>query len=160
MKTKNFLTLIASIILAQLAGLVGAIFTSPNIDGWYAGLLKPELAPPNWIFGPVWTTLFVLMGTAAYLVWSNSEKKKLRARTIALWVYLAQLIINILWSVAFFGFQSPLLGVIVIAVLWLLIAATIYTFARVSKTAAWLLVPYILWVSFASYLNVMIWWIN
>lgn len=141
-----------------LAGAVGAIFTEPAIAGWYAGLVKPALNPPAWIFGPVWTTLYVLMGVAAFLVWQKGWGR--REVKIALSVFVGQLVLNALWSLIFFGFQSPGWALVEIAFLWLAILFNIILFARVSKVAAWLLVPYILWVSFASYLNYSIYVLN
>lgn len=153
----KFFPLIISILIANAAGFIGAIFTSNSVDTWYRTVEKPLLSPPNWVFGPVWTTLFVLMGIAAYIVWKKSSGKK---RRIALGVYGLQLVLNTLWSIIFFGLQSPQWAFVEIVALWLSIVSTIFLFARISKAAAWLLVPYILWVSFASYLNYMIWMLN
>ena len=144
--------------MAQAAGLIGSIFTMPAIDSWYATLARPDFAPPNWIFAPVWTTLYVLMGVAAFLVWQKGLSKK--EIKVALTIFGVQLVLNTLWSIIFFGLQSPLWAFIEIVFLWIAIVATIVAFARVSKLAAWLLVPYILWVSFAGYLNFMIFWLN
>lgn len=152
------LKLFLCIALAQAAGLIGAIFTMPSIDSWYATLVRPELAPPNWIFAPVWTTLYVLMGIAAFLVWHKGLGKK--EVKVALAIFGVQLVLNTLWSIIFFGLQSPGWAFVEIVFLWTAIVATIVAFAKVSKLAAWLLVPYILWVSFASYLNFMIFWLN
>jgi len=150
--------LIGFIALAELAGIVGAIFTTPAIPKWYAELVKPEVAPSNWIFGPVWTTLFALMGIAAFLVWQKGIQRK--EVKIALGIFLSQLILNTLWSVIFFGWQNPGAAFVEIIFLWLAILATIIAFAKISPQAAWLLVPYILWVSFAGYLNYTIWILN
>lgn len=151
MRLKNPLKLIAAILVSELAGGIGSIFTASSIQGWYTTVIKPDIAPPNWVFGPVWTTLFALMGIAAFLVWKKGiDRKDVK---IALGMFLAQLVLNILWSVLFFGFQSLTGAFIEIIFLWLAILATGILFARVSKPAAWLLVPYIVWVSFAGYLN-------
>lgn len=158
MKFKNLIALAGFILLAQMAGIIGSIFTMPAIDSWYRFIAKPELVPPNWVFGPVWTILFVLMGVAAYLVWRKGTGSK-RVQ-IALGVFVLQLVVNTLWSIVFFGVNALGLAVVIIAGLWLLIALNIALFARISKIAAWLLVPYILWVSFASYLSYMIWVLN
>lgn len=156
--TKDWRVLIGFILLAEGAGIIGSFFTTPAIGSWYAFLAKPELAPPNWVFGPVWTTLFLLMGIAAFLVWrARADKKKVR---IALGVFVLQLALNTLWSIIFFGLRNPGAAFIEIILLWASIAATIFLFARVSKPAALLLLPYIAWVSFASYLNYMIWLLN
>jgi tryptophan-rich sensory protein len=154
----NLLKLILCIAIAEAAGLIGTIFTEPAIGSWYATLARPEFAPPNWIFAPVWTTLYLLMGIAAFLVWQKGlEKKEVK---IALSVFGVQLILNTLWSIIFFGLQSPGWAFVEIVFLWLAIGAAIVAFAKISKVAAWLLVPYILWVSFAAYLNFMIFWLN
>ena len=150
--------LAGSIVLCMLAGFIGSFFTTPRIPGWYAGLEKPSFNPPAWLFGPVWTALYILMGIALFLVW----RKGLAARgvRIALLVFLVQLVLNALWSFAFFGAQSPLAGLIVIIALWGTIAATIALFAPLSRGAAVLLAPYILWVSFAAILNASIYFLN
>ncbi len=150
--------LAASVVLCLLAGFVGSIFTTPKIDGWYASIHRPSFTPPGWLFGPVWTLLYVLMGIALYLVW----RKGLAAKgvKIALAVFLVQLALNALWSFAFFGAESPLAGLVVIVALWGMIAASIAAFAPVSRAAAALLVPYILWVSFATILNASIYLLN
>ena len=154
----NFLKLVLCIAIAQAAGLIGSLFTMPAIGSWYSTLTRPEFAPPNWIFGPVWTTLYLLMGIAAFLVWQKGlDKKEVK---IALAIFGVQLILNTLWSIIFFGLQSPGWAFVEIVILWVAIAATIVSFAKVSKIAAWLLAPYILWVSFAAYLNFMIFWLN
>lgn len=169
----NFLKLVVAITVSELAGVIGLVFTMPSIAGWYAGLAKPELAPPNWIFGPVWTMLYALMGIAAFLIWSSyaptdaeamsgkeaSEDKK-KGIKIALALFGIQLVLNTLWSIIFFGLYSPGGALLEIVFLWLAILATIIAFFKISKPAAWLLVPYILWVSFAAYLNYAIWILN
>ena len=150
-KGSKILKLVVSILVCQGAGAVGSLFTSPAISGWYATLQKPSFNPPNWVFAPVWTTLFLLMGIALYLVWiSGAESKKKRT---AILIFAVQLILNIFWSVLFFGLQSPLYAFIEIIILWLAILITIISFYKISKPAAYLLLPYILWVSFAAVLN-------
>ena len=158
MKINNFFRLIIAIGVSLLAGVVGSFFTTPSIAGWYAGIVKPALNPPAWVFGPVWTTLFALMGIAAFLVWKKGLDR--RDVKIALGIFLGQLALNTLWSIIFFGLHSPGGALIEIAFLWLAILATIIAFAKISKPAAWLLAPYILWVSFAMYLNYVIWALN
>ena len=150
--------LAASVVMCLLAGFVGSLFTTPKIDGWYASIHKPSFTPPGWLFGPVWTLLYVLMGIALYIVW----RKGLAAKgvKIALAVFLVQLVLNALWSFAFFGAESPLAGLVVIVALWAMIAAAIAAFAPVSRAAAALLMPYILWVSFATILNASIYFLN
>lgn len=154
----NTLKLVTSIAVCQLTGLLGSLFTASSVSTWYTTLARPAFSPPNWVFGPVWTTLFVLMGVAGYLVWREGVHR--RAVRVALTIGVGQLVLNLLWSVLFFGLRNPGAAFVEIVILWLAILATIIAFARVSRTAAWLLVPYILWVSFASYLNFGIWIAN
>lgn len=157
-KKKDVLTLVISILICQCAGFIGSLFTRPSIPTWYANLDKPPFTPPNWIFSPVWITLFLLMGISLFLIWRRGlAEKKVR---VALGFFGSQLIFNILWSVLFFGLRSPIAGFIDIAVLWIAIALTIFYFLQVSKTAGVLLLPYIVWVSFAALLNVFIWRLN
>ncbi len=150
----RWLALVVALALPQLAGAIGSLFTFPNIAAWYQFLNKPELAPPNWVFGPVWTTLFVLMGIASYLVWRRGVAK--REVRLALAFYGIQLVLNVMWSILFFGLQNPVAAAAEIVLLWLAIATTAYLFYRVNKPAGLLMLPYLAWVSFASYLNVMI----
>ncbi len=151
MKINNLFKLLIAVGVSEAAGIIGSIFTAPSIPTWYATLAKPALNPPAWVFAPVWTTLFALMGIAAFLVW----KKGLNSRDVkvALGIFIVQLELNTLWSIIFFGLHSPGGALTEIVFLWLAIIATIAAFAKVSRAAAWLLLPYILWVSFAMYLN-------
>ena len=158
MEINKITKLILSVIICQLAGIIGSFFTSPSIQTWYAILKKPFFNPPNWVFAPVWTTLFLLMGISLYLVWSRGIKTK--KSKIAFTFFAVQLILNILWSVIFFGLKSPFYAFIEIIFLWAAILLTIFAFYRISKTAAYLLVPYIIWVSFAAMLNFSIFIIN
>ena len=132
-----------------VAGAIGGFYTTPNIAAWYAYLVKPSWTPPSWVFGPVWTLLYLLMGIAAVLVWRMGKQGRARALT----VYGVQLVLNALWSVVFFGLHAPAVAFAVIIVLWLAIVWLIALFARHSRTAAWLLVPYLLWVTYAATLN-------
>lgn len=158
MKIKNPIKLIISLLICQLAGLIGSVFTMSKIPTWYKTLVRPELAPPNWVFGPVWTTLFILMGIALYLVWKQgTDKKDVR---VALYIFGSQLILNVLWSIIFFGLQNPGAAFVEIISLWITILLSIIYFYKISKPASYLLIPYIAWVSFASYINFMIWWLN
>jgi tryptophan-rich sensory protein len=150
--------LVAAILLTNMAGIIGSLFTTPNIPGWYAGLAKPLLTPPSWVFAPVWTALFVLMGVSLFLLWKEGTEKP--GVGAALVFFGLQLGLNVLWSALFFGLQSPLLGLIEILALWLAILATIVLAYRVSRPAAYLLVPYLVWVSFATYLTWAIWTLN
>lgn len=158
MKYPDFLKLAASLLLPQLAGIVGSIFTVRSIPTWYASLQRPDFAPPNWIFAPVWTTLFIMMGISAFLIWRRgTDKKEVK---VALAIFIIQLVLNTLWSVIFFGFQNPGAALIEISLLWLAILATIILFSKISRVASLLLWPYLLWVTFASYLNYAIWRLN
>ncbi len=150
-KTKTVIRLILSIALCQIAGIVGSIFTTPAIPTWYASLHKPDIFPPNWVFPPVWTTLFLLMGISLFVVWNLGLDKNQAKRSIS--IFGAQLALNALWSFLFFGLKSPRLGFVDIVALWIMIALTIVTFFRISRMSALLLFPYLVWVSFASYLN-------
>ncbi|OGS25025.1 MAG: TspO protein [Elusimicrobia bacterium RIFOXYB2_FULL_48_7] len=155
---KGTLKLIASIIVCQLAGIIGAYFTMPAIRTWYVTLNKPSFNPPNWIFGPVWTALYLLMGIALFLVWKKYDGSK--GVKAALSVFFIQLFLNTTWSILFFGMRNPLAGLVEIAALWIAILLTILSFYKISKTAAVLLLPYILWVSFAAILNFYLWRLN
>jgi tryptophan-rich sensory protein len=150
--------LTAALILCFLAAYLGQVFTGPAIPTWYAGLHKPIFSPPNWLFGPVWTLLYALMAVSAFLVWREDGKDQ--EIKLALKIFVIQLILNILWSLAFFGLRSPLLGLIVIVALWAAILLTIKNFLRISALAGWLMLPYLLWVSFASVLNFSIFILN
>ena len=166
MKINNTFKLIIAIVISELAGIIGSVFTTPSITGWYAGIVKPALNPPAWVFGPVWTTLFGFMGIAAFLIWKKGLER--RDVKIALGIFAGQLVLNTLWSIIFFGSTSLTINglnnigiaFVEIIFLWLAILATIIAFAKISKPAAWLLVLYILWVSFAGYLNYSIWMLN
>ncbi|NTV22029.1 MAG: tryptophan-rich sensory protein [Candidatus Yonathbacteria bacterium] len=148
---------IISILIAQLAGLVGSIFTMPAITTWYAELAKPSFTPPSYVFGPAWAMLYTLMGLAAYRIW---EKRSTSGARRALVLYGTQLVLNALWSYAFFGLHNPLAGVGVIVLLWIAVFMTMIFFYRVDKTAGWLLVPYVVWISFAGALNYAVWMLN
>lgn len=153
----NFPKLIFAIGICLGAGILGSFFTVDSISSWYAALNKPSFSPPNWVFGPVWTTLYVMMGVSLYLVISD-KRKVIRKKAIQ--IFGVQLFLNVIWSIIFFGMQNPALALVDIIVLWVAIVLTIKAFYPVSKTAAYLLVPYFLWVSFASILNYAIWILN
>lgn len=151
MRMPDFLKLIVALAVAQLAGIIGSFFTVPSIPTWYAGLAKPVFAPPNWIFAPVWTTLFLLMGIAAFLVWRKGQEKK--EVKIGLTLFIIQLALNVLWSAIFFGLRNPGIALVEITVLWSAILVTMIAFNKVSRASGLLLLPYLLWVTFAAYLN-------
>ncbi len=153
---KNSIKLLISIVICQAVGGIGSIFTVPAISGWYKSLQKPFFNPPNWIFSPVWIFLFLLMGISLYLVWNRGARENKKAIII----FGVQLALNILWSIIFFGFKSPGLAFLEIIILWLAILTTIISFYKISKTAGLVLIPYILWVSFALILNFFLWQLN
>jgi tryptophan-rich sensory protein len=175
-KFDDAIKLLVSIIICLLAGVLGSFFTAPAIESWYSGLNKPVFNPPNWIFGPVWTVLYVLMGVSFFLVWENNFKVKNKACKLGVWlekklntplnrkiiisIFFIQLFLNIFWSVVFFGMQNIGLAFAVILLLWLAILSTASIFYRVSRISAYLFIPYLAWVSFAGILNFAIWIIN
>ncbi|ABN07685.1 TspO and MBR like protein [Methanocorpusculum labreanum Z] len=146
-------------VLSLLAGFLGTIVTITGPDSWFAlELIKPAWQPPNFLFAPVWTTLYILMGSAAGLVFAQGwEKKEVKIATV---VFLIQLALNVLWSYMFFGWHLLLGSTIEIIVLWIMICVTMYLFYKVKPAAAYLLIPYILWVTFATVLTATIWMIN
>jgi translocator protein len=150
--------LIVSIVVCEGAGGIGAIFTTPAIATWYAKLKKPGFTPPNSVFGPVWLTLYLLMAIAVFWIWRGGLNQK--GATAAFTVFWIQLVLNILWSVVFFGLKSPFGGMVLIIILWIAILATIILFFRVSPVAGGLLIPYIIWVSIAANLNFQVWRLN
>jgi benzodiazapine receptor len=157
-KKVEIFKLVISLAVCQLAGFIGSIFTRPAISNWYAELQKPRFTPPDYVFGPVWISLYVLMGIAAFLVWRRGIHHQVVRRALA--IFGVQLVLNALWSFLFFGLRSPLAGLIGIFILGIAIILTVRRFLAVSRTAGLLLIPYFLWVSFASGLNLSIWWLN
>ena len=159
-KVKEFPLLVLCIMICQATGFIGSYFTNMSVSTWYSTLIRPPFTPPGWVIGIVWFILFILMGIALFFVWRNNLRLNNALIRNAIIVFGAQLVFNILWSAAFFGLQSPEAGLAVISILWVLVMATIVMFWRVSREAALLLVPYILWVSFAAFLNYNIWLLN
>ncbi len=157
MKQKIF-RFIVSFVLCQGAGLIGTVFTVGAIQNWYVYLNKPEFSPPNWLFGPVWTILYTLMAVALFLVWQTGLTNRLTKT--AFWVFIGHLAVNALWSVLFFGLKSPALALIDIVLLWILIVVSMSLFYKIKKVTFWLLLPYLLWVTFATFLNFYIWKLN
>ncbi|ALI35331.1 TspO/MBR family protein [Candidatus Nitrosocosmicus oleophilus] len=155
---KKVLRFIISIIICQSAGIFGSLFTFEAVPDWYITLEKPFFAPPNWIFGPVWIILYYLMGVSLYIVWKDELKSK--TRNVFFVVFAIQLILNALWSLLFFGLKSPLLGLIDILILDVMLVVTIFYAKRVSKYAAMLLIPYMVWIIIASVLNYAIMVLN
>ena len=160
MKIKNSLKLLACIIGCELAGIAGSFFTIASIPTWYVTLEKPFLNPPSWVFGPVWTTLYFLMGVSLYLILQNKNKIRKGQFKNALIIFGLQLFLNATWSLVFFGMQNIGLALINIFLLFVAIFFTILKFNKINKVSAYILTPYILWVGFATYLNFAIWIIN
>ncbi|THD69778.1 tryptophan-rich sensory protein [Robertkochia marina] len=156
--SKTITRISIAVVICLLVGFLSSFATQSSIDTWYVTLNKPDFNPPNWVFAPVWTLLYIAMGVAAGLVWARGFYHKW-VQT-ALYHFGFQLMFNALWSVVFFGFQKPFWALMVILTLLILIILTIKWFRVVSKPAAWLMVPYLLWVSFATVLNFSIWWLN
>lgn len=153
---KKILKLIVSLAIPLSAGWAGSVFTATSVNVWYLTLSKPFLNPPSWVFGPVWTALFFLMGCALFLVWSAEEEGK----DTAYWAFGAQLFFNIAWSFLFFAMENPEGAFFEILLLWVAIVLNIIAFHRISRPASWFLVPYLLWVTFAAYLNFFLWRMN
>ncbi len=149
----SWLKLVISLSFCFLVAFAGSVITTPSINSWYQALTKPSFNPPNWIFGPVWLLLYSLMGISLFLVWREKQTKKTR---VAITFFGIQLLLNFLWSFLFFYLHLPTLALIEIFILWLAIFFTIKKFRPISKTASLLLIPYLLWVSFASILNLAI----
>lgn len=151
MKKIDYRKLFISIIACQGIGFLGSVFTLQSIYNWYNTLTKPAFSPPNWVFGPVWTTLYILMGVAMYRVWQKGYNRKSVRQAINL--FLIHLAVNVGWSFVFFGLQSILGGMVVLIILWGFIITIVREFYRIDRTAGYLLIPYLVWVSFAGILN-------
>ena len=149
---------VVAIIAVATASAIGQLASYPNLAPWYAGLTKPSFNPPNWVFAPVWTTLYVMMAIAVWRILRSPDASA--ARRLALTLFFIQLVLNAAWSWMFFGANNPLLGVINIIPQFLVILATIVAFYRLDRMAAWCLVPLAVWVAFAGILNVGIWRLN
>ncbi|MCV9930609.1 tryptophan-rich sensory protein [Flavobacterium sp. LS1R49] len=156
----NKITRILAVVVTCLAiGYFSGIVTRSSVDTWYPTLIKPSFNPPNWVFAPAWSLLYLLMGVAAGLVWDRIEYEKDAVKK-ALVFFAIQLALNALWSYLFFGLMNPLLALLEVFVLWLMIYETLLKFIKINKIAGYLLVPYLLWVSYATILNASIWWLN
>ena len=158
MSIKKFTKLIFLIVICNGLGSLGTLVTRGNLTGWYSQLSKPEFNPPNWIFAPVWSLLFTLMAIALYLLLENRKNKEFIRP--ALYLFCVQFIFNIAWTFLFFGLKNPALAFIDIILLLLFITLTLLQFEKTNRLAAYLLLPYLFWVSFASVLNFSIWMIN
>jgi len=157
LEAMKFVPLIISIALAQTAGIIGSVFTAAGVRTWYVDLIKPAWNPPSWIFGPVWITLYALMGISAYLIW---QQKGASGVKLALFIYGIHLILNALWSVLFFGLKNPALAFVEIIILLGFIIVTTVLFWKINSWAGILMLPYITWVTFAAFLNYTIWHLN
>jgi benzodiazapine receptor len=158
----NKYTRILIVVVTCLAiGYFSGMATQSSIKTWFPTLIKPSFNPPNWVFAPVWSMLYIMMGIAAGLVWDRMEASKDKELVKKSLVFFAiQLGLNALWSVLFFGLRNPMLALIEIALLWLMIYETYIKFGKIDKIAGYLFLPYLAWVSFASILNASIWWLN
>jgi tryptophan-rich sensory protein len=155
--TRSAIGLLVFLTICLLTAQAGSMLTRPSITSWYAGLAKPAWTPPNWVFAPVWTALYVMMAVAAWLVWKNHG---FRTAGLALTLFGAQLALNLGWSALFFALQRPAAAFAEIILLWLMILLTMLAFWKLSPAATWLLLPYLAWVSFAAWLNFAIWRLN
>jgi tryptophan-rich sensory protein len=155
--TANVLGLAISLGACFLVAGLGGLATTSSVNDWYLTLKRPEWNPPGWIFGPVWTTLYFMMGIAAWLVWKNSPPEKSR---LPIAIFGFHLLLNLFWSILFFGMREVGWAAVEIVILWLFIVLVLLQFMRLDRLAGWLLVPYLLWVSFASFLNYTIWSLN
>jgi tryptophan-rich sensory protein len=153
----KWLMLVVFVGICLLVGFIGGYSTRHAIETWYAGLTKPSWNPPNWVFGPVWTILYILMGIAAWYVWRAPQSP---ARSLALWIFGIQLFLNFIWTPLFFGMHAVGWAAVDIVFLWLGISGFIFASWRVNPTAAVLFIPYWAWVTYASTLNIAIWRLN
>lgn len=148
--------LVFSLLLPQLAGLIGSYFATQSISTWYTALNKPSFSPPNWLFGPVWLILYLMMGIAVYLNWiKKTDKAKYNVR-----IFFIHLFLNFIWAPVFFGLKNLMLAYMIIALIWAMIVIIIDSFWEVDKISSLLLFPYLIWVAFASLLNYFIWQLN
>ena len=155
---KSARKLLLSIGICQTVGILAFIFAAPSISSWYTTLTKPSFAPPDWIFAPVWFTLFTLMGISFYLIWQEGIEKK--AVKSAIVIFIIHLFFNFFWSTLFFSFKSPSLAFCEILILWIMIISLVPQFGKINRLSAYLLMPYLYWVTFASLLNYSIWLLN
>lgn len=159
MKLNKITKIVVALIICLMVGYSASIVTRPSVETWYPTIIKPRFNPPNWIFMPVWTLLYILMAVAAGLVWDKIKEQNQEVK-VALGFFLIQLTLNAIWSYIFFGLKNPMLALIEIALLWLMIYETYLKFIKINKTAGYLLIPYMAWVAFAGILNASIWWLN
>ncbi|WP_433834864.1 TspO/MBR family protein [Flavobacterium anhuiense] len=155
----KFVKIAIALVICLTVGYSASLVTRPSIETWYVTLEKPVFNPPNWIFMPVWTVLYILMAVAAALVWDKIKENTEEVKQ-ALLFFIIQLILNSIWSYLFFGLKNPMLALIEIVLLWLMIYETYLKFIKINKTSGYLLIPYLAWVGFATVLNASIWWLN
>jgi benzodiazapine receptor len=151
--------IVIALFICLMVGYSASVVTRPSVEIWYPTIVKPVFNPPNWIFMPVWTLLYILMAVAAGLVWDKIKEQNEDVKK-ALGFFLIQLTLNAIWSYLFFGLKNPMLALIEIVLLWLMIYETYLKFTKINKTAGYLLIPYMAWVAFAGVLNASIWWLN
>jgi tryptophan-rich sensory protein len=157
MSRPNIIKLIVSLFLPLSVGAIAGMFTSQAVPTWYASLNRPFFSPPNWVFGPVWTTLYILLGISFFLIWKEKASK---VRDLAIWVFLIQMLLNFAWSFLFFYFNLIGVALIEIILLWISIALMIYLFYKIKPVTAYMNIPYLLWVSFATILNAGYYFLN
>lgn len=155
----KYIKMLIAVAICLAVGYYSGEFTQTSVHTWFPTLVKPFFNPPNWVFMPVWTILYIVMGVAAGLVWDEYESDKFEVRN-ALVMFAAQLLLNMLWSILFFALQNPLLAMLEIVILFLVVYETYHKFKTISKTAGYLLIPYMVWVGFAMILNISIWYLN
>lgn len=153
----NWVKLVVSVLFTVGIGSLGGLFTISEIPGWYAGLQKPSFNPPNWLFGPVWSLLYLLMGISFYLIWKQPVST---VRNVGLTLFVIQFILNFFWSILFFNQHLIAAALLEMVFMWIFILLTMIWFAKLSPTASWLLLPYLCWVSFATVLTAAIWKLN
>ncbi len=158
-KMSRIIKIVLIVVICLVVGYFSGIVTRSAITTWYPTLIKPSFNPPNWVFAPVWTLLYIMMGVAAGLVWNRIDFEKETVKK-ALQFFTIQLGLNALWSYLFFGLKNPMLAGLEIIILWLMVYETYIQFAKINKISGYLFIPYLLWVSFATVLNGSIWWLN
>jgi tryptophan-rich sensory protein len=158
-KQSQVVGLIVALLLPFLVVGISNAVTSSSLSDWYPNLIKPAWNPPSWLFGPVWTVLYLMMGVSSWLVWREGPRHPAGVKQALVW-YAVQLGLNALWSIFFFGMRQIGIALVDIIVLWITLLITIIKFWRIRPIAGWLMVPYLLWVTFATSLNSTIWWLN
>ncbi len=157
-KTSSFWKLIIAIVICETTGIISGLISQVGMDRWFMTIDKPSWNPPAYLFGPVWTSLYLLMGISLWLIWDSNVLPKIKTKAIA--IFSLQLFLNFCWSIIFFRFHSPVLALIDIILMVITIVITIILFNPISRVASWLLIPYLFWVCFATFLNYAIWSLN